>query len=157
MIISTEVQSYPKHQYDQAGLMVRYSNDCWLKTSMEYEPVDEHHPTPFNRLGSVVTNNGFSDWATQDYPLSEVSLVRTLKLIVQANRMELRIRKLGPDFIVEWRDPEKPNAFWAQMRMARLVKDTPDAKLQIGLYCASPIDAGYKAVFKYLKIERTKI
>ena len=44
-----------------------------MKTSMEYEPIDAEHPQPFNRLGSVVTNHGFSDWATQDYPLSEVS------------------------------------------------------------------------------------
>src|SRR5262245_29726518 len=35
-ILSAEVRFAPVHQYDQAGLMVRLSADCWLKTSVEY-------------------------------------------------------------------------------------------------------------------------
>ena len=35
--MTTEVSMKPLHQYDQAGLMVRLSPDCWLKTSVEYE------------------------------------------------------------------------------------------------------------------------
>ena len=49
-----------KNQYDQAGLMVRISQHCWVKTSVEYEPEES------NKLGAVVTNHGFSDWSTQD-------------------------------------------------------------------------------------------
>ena len=31
--LSTEVRFAPAHQYDQAGLLVRLSPECWLKTS----------------------------------------------------------------------------------------------------------------------------
>ena len=37
-VLSTRVRAHPVHQYDQAGLIVRFSADCWLKTSVEYEP-----------------------------------------------------------------------------------------------------------------------
>ena len=60
--LATQVRFEPAHQYDQAGLMVRLSADCWLKTSVE------HEPGPINRLGVVVTNAGYSDWSTQDVP-----------------------------------------------------------------------------------------
>jgi regulation of enolase protein 1 (concanavalin A-like superfamily) len=52
----------PVHQYDQAGIMVRVSADCWLKCSVEFEPSGP------NRLGAVVTNHGYSDWSTQNFP-----------------------------------------------------------------------------------------
>ena len=61
-VMTTHVRFEPVHQYDQAGLMVRLSPDCWLKTSVEYEP------GPTNRLGVVVTNTGYSDWSTQEVP-----------------------------------------------------------------------------------------
>jgi regulation of enolase protein 1 (concanavalin A-like superfamily) len=48
-------------------------------------------------MGSVVTNNGFSDWGTSDFELTE------------KNEITFRIVKLGPDFIVEYskQDPRK--------------------------------------------------
>src|SRR6185503_11111058 len=51
-VLTTQVTCDAKQQYDQAGLMLRVSADCWLKTSVELEP-DEPH----NRLGAVVTNH----------------------------------------------------------------------------------------------------
>ena len=36
-LLSTRVRSLPAHQYDQAGLMVRYSPDCWLKVLLRQE------------------------------------------------------------------------------------------------------------------------
>ena len=32
-VLTTKVRFHPVHQYDQAGLMVRVSASCWLKTS----------------------------------------------------------------------------------------------------------------------------
>jgi regulation of enolase protein 1 (concanavalin A-like superfamily) len=58
-VLTTKVTSHPIHQYDQAGLMVRVSPACWLKTSVEFEP------DGLNRLGAVVTNAQLSDWSTQ--------------------------------------------------------------------------------------------
>lgn len=48
------------NQYDQTGLMLLIDDENWIKCSVEYENKD------FSRLGSVVTNNAYSDWATQD-------------------------------------------------------------------------------------------
>src|SRR5512137_1329844 len=42
VIMTTHVRFHPVNQYDQAGLMVRLSSHCWLKTSVEYEP---HEPS----------------------------------------------------------------------------------------------------------------
>jgi uncharacterized protein len=58
--LETRVRTQPVHQYDQAGLMVRLTPECWLKTSVEHEP-----GAP-SRLGAVITNDGWSDWSTQD-------------------------------------------------------------------------------------------
>src|SRR5690349_15194010 len=50
-VLSTRVRFHAVHQYDQAGLMVRLSSACWLKTSVE------HEPGRAGRLGAVVTND----------------------------------------------------------------------------------------------------
>jgi regulation of enolase protein 1 (concanavalin A-like superfamily) len=57
---STQLVWSPVAQYDQCGLLVRADSQTWAKCSVEYETA-EH-----SRLGSVVTNLGYSDWATQD-------------------------------------------------------------------------------------------
>ncbi|HXV43877.1 MAG TPA: DUF1349 domain-containing protein, partial [Anaerolineae bacterium] len=77
LILTTQVSFRPAHQYDQAGLMVRISPQCWLKTSVEYEP---DGPA---RLGAVVTNFGYSDWSTQNFT---------------GNKVSLRIRREGSDY-----------------------------------------------------------
>jgi uncharacterized protein len=81
-VLTTQVSCFPRHQYDQAGLMLRLSPACWLKTSVEFEP-DEAH----NRLGAVVTNRQYSDWSTQ--PSSK-----------QRTSHWFRLRTAGPDCIV---------------------------------------------------------
>ena len=85
------------NQYDQAGLMIRISSDCWLKTSVEYEP---HTP---NMLGAVVTNNGYSDWSTQEFPDDQ-------------NELLLRIKRERQDYIVEFTLPNFEDK-WSQIRM----------------------------------------
>ena len=46
------------HRFNQCGIVMYLDSDNWLKASMEYENEKYQH------LGSVVTNNGYSDWAT---------------------------------------------------------------------------------------------
>lgn len=131
-VMTTEVSYAPVHQYDQAGLMVYFDQNCWLKTSVEGE-IDE----PF-RLGSVVTNNGYSDWATQDYPEKEVHI-------------GFRIERKGMDFTVYY---QRPGDKWIQIRIAHLHLDGPgSAPLKCGLYACSPVQKGFHARFSYLKIE----
>ncbi|MEZ3495955.1 MAG: DUF1349 domain-containing protein, partial [Lachnospiraceae bacterium] len=49
-----------KHRFDQCGIAMYLDSENWLKASIEYE--NER----YQRLGSVVTNHGYSDWATAD-------------------------------------------------------------------------------------------
>lgn len=130
--VTTKVRFHPVHQYDQAGLMIRLDPQCWLKTSVEYEPQGP------GRLGAVVTNHGFSDWSVQDFPRA-------------THEVSLRIRKEGADFIVEFAASE--HAAWSPLRIAHLniENDTP---LACGLYACSPKGAGFRAEFEFLAIAR---
>ena len=66
--LTVRTDFFPKKQYDQCGLILRLDSGNWIKTSAEYET--ETH----SRLGSVVTNLGFSDWATIDIDSSVKSM-----------------------------------------------------------------------------------
>ena len=50
------------HRFDQCGIVMYLDSENWLKGSVEYENEE------FQHLGSVVTNNGYSDWATTAIP-----------------------------------------------------------------------------------------
>jgi regulation of enolase protein 1 (concanavalin A-like superfamily) len=134
-VLTTKVHLYPENQYDQAGLMVRFSPDFWIKTSIEFEPQEP------NRLGVVVTRQGFSDWSTQDVPKSWQDL-------------QLRLRREGDDYLVEYWLNEQER--WSQIRMAHL-ENPGQSALQCGLYACSPIAAGFKAQFEFLRIDPRRV
>ncbi len=50
------------HRFDQCGIVMYLDSENWLKGSVEYENEE------FQHLGSVATNNGWSDWATTAIP-----------------------------------------------------------------------------------------
>jgi regulation of enolase protein 1 (concanavalin A-like superfamily) len=126
--MSTGVEFSPQNQYDQCGLMVRLDPENWIKMGTEYENEQ------ISRLGSVVTNLGYSDWATQDVPSGR-------------NSLYYRIHKNGSDFLLE-NSPDGEN--WKQMRVAHL--HTPFTNLRIGVYACSPIGENFKCRFKHLDI-----
>lgn len=132
-ILTTKVNFSPQNQYDQAGLMIRLSPEFWIKTSIEFEPELS------NRLGAVVTRHGYSDWSTQDIAKNICDY-------------QLRIRREGNDYIVEYRSSELES--WMQIRMAHL-ENEKQAPVQCGLYACSPIERGFKTQFKFLKLEST--
>ncbi|MDQ6671620.1 MAG: DUF1349 domain-containing protein [Chloroflexota bacterium] len=129
--LATRVSFEPAHQYDQAGLMVRLSEDFWLKTSIE------HEPGTTNRLGVVVTNAGYSDWSTQDVP-SEL------------REIWLRVERTGADYLVE---SSTTGTSWSQLRLAHLHRDDGLQPVAAGLYACSPKAPGYVAEFAFLSIE----
>ena len=134
-VLSTHVRFRPVHQYDQAGLMVRVSGECWLKTSVEYEPGGP------SRLGAVVTNHACSDWSTQAFP-------------AEARDVWLRVRREGQDYVV---DASRAGRDWEQIRMARLQEDRPGLAVSAGLYACSPKGAGFVAEFTDLRIDRGRL
>ena len=64
--VKTQFQS--KHRFDQCGIVMYLDSENWLKASIEYENES------FQHLGSVVTNNGYSDWATTEIDASVTSM-----------------------------------------------------------------------------------
>ena len=129
-----------RSRFDQCGVLVHVTESCWAKASIE------HEDGVVARLGSVVTNAGFSDWATTD---------------VKGDVTEAwwRLSRRGPDFLVEtsW-----DGTTWAQQRIFHLLElgDTvaphadPPAPCSDsmapafgGMYVASPVKAGYTCTF----------
>lgn len=57
---TVKAYSNGKHRFDQCGIVVYLDSENWIKSSIEYENTEYQH------LGSVVTNAGYSDWATTE-------------------------------------------------------------------------------------------
>jgi regulation of enolase protein 1 (concanavalin A-like superfamily) len=136
--LTTRVCFAPVHQYDQAGLMVRCSPDCWVKASVEFEPGGP------NRLGAVITREGYSDWSTQDFPADR-------------NTIELRLNVRGQDVVAEYLETEgsgsaRDRPRWIQLRLGHLPLPRSEP-VQAGLYACSPKGAGFTAEFELLNIE----
>lgn len=127
--MTTKVKFNPINQFDQCGLAVRIDEDNWLKTSIEYEL--DNPP----KLGAVVTNLGYSDWSTEE-------------LDTKVNEAEFRIIREGKDYKVEI---NVLNRGWRQVRICHLHSN--EMKVKCGMYCCSPIDNGYKVMFKEFKIK----
>ena len=119
----------PCTQYDQCGVMVRVDESHWIKVSMEYENPE------ISRLGSVVTNGGYSDWATQDVP-------------ARVSEKWYRIRRQGTDYIVEQGDNGQ---YWKQMRITHLHGGAET--VEAGMYACSPKGDGFHCHFRTLSLE----
>lgn len=120
---SVRTRFEPKRRFDQCGIAVYIDGENWLKASVEYE--NER----FGRLGSVVTNGGYSDWATTDVP----GVVR---------EMYYRLSRRESDFLIECSENGRD---WRQMRICRLV--AADDEIPFGIYACSPEDSSFTAEF----------
>ena len=128
-VMTTHLKIESKNQFDQAGIAIRIDEDNWLKASVEY---DLNLPA---KLGSVVTNNGFSDWATQSYPRN-------------TTEMTWKVTRIGKDFFIAYLNAD---GIWEQVRVAHI--DKASGNIKCGVYACSPIDKGYKVYYDFLKIE----
>ena len=129
--IETSVQFRPKHRYDQCGLMVRFDDENWIKVATEFE--DATH----SRLGSVVTNHGWSDWATQD-----ISSAHT--------RMSYRITRRHADFVLE---NSLNGRDWHQMRICHLAAGFET--VHAGIYACCPNGDSFCCSFEHLTTTNT--
>jgi len=121
-VVKTEFSS-SHHRFDQCGVVLYQNSDNWLKGSIEYENQD------FQRLGSVVTNMGYSDWATTDIPATVKS-------------MWYRLSRRKSDFCIEC-SPD--GVVFKQMRICHLWEGA--GKIAFGIYACSPEDSSFQAVF----------
>lgn len=117
----------PENKYDQCGLLLYNDSENWIKASIEHENSD------FARLGSVVTNRGYSDWAS-------------MNISADTHDMWYRLSRRGQDFLIE----NSPDGnYFHQMRILHL--HLPVQSVRVGVYACSPLQSSFKAIFSDFK------
>ncbi len=121
-----------KVRYDQSGIVMYLDSENWLKASIEYENSD------IQRLGSVVTNNGYSDWSSVDVDAS-------LKAVW------FRLSRREDDFCIE-------NSFdgvhFKQMRICHMFN--VGEEICFGVYACSAENSSFKADFTEMELTECK-
>lgn len=120
------------HRFDQCGVIIYQDSDNWFKASIEYEN------NIYQRLGSVVTNNGYSDWSTSDIK----SDIKT---------MYYRLSRRNSDFCIE---NSYDGKVFNQMRIFHLFKAQDE--INFGLYACSPENSSFNAIFTNMNISECK-
>lgn len=126
-IVKTEFTE-SHHRFDQCGIVMYLDGENWLKGSIEYENEE------FQHLGSVVTNDGYSDWATTVISASIKS-------------MWYRFSRREDDYCIEC---SENGVNFKQMRICHIHKG--NGKIQFGIYACSPENSSFKAVFTDMKL-----
>ncbi|MDW6004812.1 DUF1349 domain-containing protein [Vibrio mangrovi] len=141
---TTKVKFEYKHLFDQCGLLLYIDSENWFKASIEYDNPD------FSKLSSVVTNLGYSDWASND--------------IITPPFIWYRLSRRGPDFLIE---SSFDGDTFHQMRifhlhalgettaeMGRMNPPMPvSVPVRFGLYACSPTDSHFRAEFTHFRFE----
>lgn len=128
--VKTEFES--KHRFDQCGVVMYLNSENWLKASIEYEN------ETFQHLGSVVTNHGYSDWAT-----TEIS--------ADVKSMWYRLSRRENDFCIECSDD---GVKFSQMRICHIWE--ADDEVSFGIYACSPEESSFRALFSEMNVTECK-
>ena len=126
-VVKTEFES--KKRFVQCGIVMYLDSENWIKGSIEYENEQ------FQHLGSVVTNMGYSDWATTVIDASVKS-------------MWYRFSRREDDYCIEC---SNDGINFKQMRICHMWngKET----IRFGIYACSPEDSSFKATFSNMQIK----
>lgn len=116
------------HRFDQCGVVLYLDSDNWLKASIEYEDEKIQH------LGSVVTNGGWSDWATTE-------------IGADVKQMWYRLSRREDDYRL---DCSADGVHFSQMRVCHLAAGA--GRIRFGVYAASPEDSSFTATFTDLDL-----
>lgn len=119
-------------RFDQCGVIIYQNSDNWFKASTEYEN------ETYQRLGSVVTNHGYSDWATSD-------------ISAEIKTIYYRLSRRESDFCIE---TSLDGVSFKQMRIFHLFEGNEE--IQFGLYGCSPENSSFKAIFTEMQITECK-
>ncbi len=111
------------HRFDQCGIVLYQDAENWLKASVEYENEQ------FQHLGSVVTNHGYSDWATTEIPADQKT-------------MWYRLSRRQDDYCIEC---SQDGLSFSQMRVCHLWKGK--GTIHFGVYACSPENSSFTAAF----------
>lgn len=116
------------HRFDQCGVILYLDSENWLKGSIEYENDEYQH------LGSVVTNHGYSDWAT-----TEISS--------KIKSMWYRLSRREDDFCIEC---SEDGIRFKQMRICHMHEAKEE--ISFGIYACSPEDSSFTAKFSNMQL-----
>ncbi len=114
--------------FDQCGIAIYQNSDNWVKAAIEF------HDNNTAWLGSVVTNNGYSDWATTDIGASVTNIW-------------YRLSRRESDYCLEH---SFDGINFKQMRIFRFMEGGD--KINLGLLACSPSDGSFQAVFTEFKV-----
>jgi len=124
--VKTEFES--KHRFDQCGVVMYLDSDNWLKASIEYES------ERFQHLGSVVTNNGYSDWATTE-------------IDADIRSMWYRFSRREDDYCIEC---SEDGVVFKQTRVCHMWNG--DGVIRFGIYACSPEESSFRAIFTNMEV-----
>ncbi len=88
----------------------------------------------FQHLGSVVTNHGYSDWATTEIPANVKS-------------MWYRLSRRQDDYCLEC---SEDGVVYKQMRVCHMFRGNEN--IRFGIYACSPEESSFTAVFTNMEI-----
>ena len=126
-VVKTEFEE-SHHRFDQCGIVMYLDSVNWLKASVEYENETYQH------LGSVVTNGGYSDWATT-------------VIGADIKSMWYRFSRREDDYCIEC---SEDGIHFRQMRICHMHKG--NGSIQFGIYACSPEESSFKAVFSGMRL-----
>ena len=126
-VVKTEFEE-SHHRYDQCGIVMYLDSENWLKGTVEYEN------EKYQNLGSVVTNQGYSDWATTAIDPSIKS-------------MWYRFSRREDDYSIEW---SEDGITFTQMRVCHMHRGK--GRIRFGIYACSPEESSFKAVFSHMQM-----
>lgn len=126
------VTSFDNADCGNSRIVMYLDSENWLKAAMEYENDN------IQRLGSVVTNNEYSDWSSVDVD-------------AKIKSVWFRLSRRGNDFCIE---NSTDGVEFKQMRICHMfnVKD----KIQFGIYACSAENSSFKATFTDMEITECK-
>jgi len=122
------VFSESRRRFDQCGIVMYLDSENWLKASVEYED------GTFRHLGSVVTNHGYSDWATT-------------AIGADVDVMWYRLSRRGDDYRIEC---SADGESFTQMRVCHMWEGA--GRIRFGIYACSPEESSFRAVFTDMRV-----
>ena len=125
-VVRTQFDS--KVRYDQSGIVMYLDSENWLKASIEYEN------ETFQHLGSVVTNNGYSDWATTEIDASIKS-------------MWYRLSRREDDYCIEC---SVDGVHFSQMHVCHMFHG--GQTIRFGIYACCTEGSSFRAVFPDMQV-----
>lgn len=125
--VKTEFET-SSHRFDQCGIVMYLDSENWLKASVEYENEACQY------LGSVVTNFGYSDWATTAIDASVKS-------------MWYRFSRREDDYCIEC---SRDGIVFTQMRICHMFRGS--GSIRFGIYACSPEHSSFTTVFTHMQL-----